>query len=132
MADDVKPKRRLRTPPQTIRERNESLRNQTPKQQNAFVRGLGSFWYGFTLPARALGHQIAKLGRFKVFRVIAAILLPRYIRNSWRELRLVSWPNAKQSINLTWAVLVFSIIFGVIVAILDFGLDKLFKEFIVR
>ena len=133
MADDEQVvKRRLRTPPETMRERTAKLQNQSEKNTSKFAKALASLWWGFTWPIRALGRQIAKLERFKFFRIIGYILLPPYIRNSWRELKQVSWPNASQTLRLTYAVLVFSIIFGVVVAIIDFGLDKLFKEFIIK
>lgn len=65
-------------------------------------------------------------------RIIGKILVPPYIRSSFRELRQVTWPNRSQTLELTGAVIVFSVIFGVIVAIVDFGLDKLFKQVILR
>ena len=73
--------------------------------------------------------KIAKPFR-KPFRIIGRILLPKYIRNSWYELKLVTWPTWKQSRKLTFAVLVFALVFGVIVAIVDYGLDKVFKQLI--
>lgn len=125
-------KRRLRPAPQTMRERTETLQNQKPKSQSPATQGIKAFVLGFTWPLRALGRQIAKLQRFKVFRVIGYIIVPPYVRNSWRELRLVTWPNFVEAWRLTYAVLIFSIIFGVVVALLDFGLDKVFKEIFAR
>lgn len=125
-------KRRLRSTSETMRERSEKLQNQEPKSNHPVARGFRSFWRGFTWPLRALGRLLARLGRFlgkyKFFRVIGYIFVPPYIRGSWRELKLVTWPNFVQSWRLTYAVLIFSVIFGVVVAILDFGLDKVFKE----
>lgn len=66
-----------------------------------------------------------------IFRPIFWLLrhiIPRYIRNSFAELRQVTWPNRKQSRQLTTAVVLFSIVFGFLVATLDYGLDKLFKK----
>ena len=78
---------------------------------------------------------IKRLGRlpiWKPFRFIGKVIVPPYIRNSWRELRMVDWPTRKQTRQLTGAVILFTIVFGVLVAALDFGLDKLFKQVIVR
>ena len=75
--------------------------------------------------------KIAKPFR-KPFRILGRILLPKYIRNSWYELKLVTWPSWKESRKLTFAVLVFALVFGVIVAIVDYGLDKVFKQLIVN
>ena len=83
-------------------------------------------------PFKWIGHQLAKLGRFKVVRVIGQIVWPKYFRNSWKELRLVTWPNRRETWQLTLAVIIFSVIFGVIIAVVDFGLDKAFKQLIIK
>jgi preprotein translocase SecE subunit len=44
------------------------------------------------------------------------------------ELRQVTWPDRKQSRQLTLAVVMFATVFGIVVAILDYGLDKAFKK----
>jgi preprotein translocase SecE subunit len=59
-------------------------------------------------------------------------LYPSYFRNSFRELKQVTWPGRRESLRLTSAVLAFAIVFGAIVALVDFGLDKLFKELILK
>lgn len=133
MADQTenKPKRRIRKA-ETVRELSAiavSPVNETPSRGRLL-------WRGFTAPVRLLGRGFAKLGRvlgkFKVMRVIGRILLPRYFRNSWKELRQVTWPGFKQSRQLTGAVILFAVIFGVVVALLDFGLDKVFKEVLLK
>ncbi len=58
---------------------------------------------------------------------IGRIIVPKYFRNSWRELKEVTWPNARQTTKLTFAVVVFATIFGALIAIVDYGLDKLFR-----
>lgn len=135
MAEDTqdetkRAKRRLRASSETLRERSVKLQEQAaaPKKPST-VR---AFFWGFFLPLRWIGRQIGKLGRFRVFRWIGYVLLPVYIRNSWRELRRVSWPNRRQTFALVWAVIVFSIVFGLLIAAVDYGLDKLFKELIVK
>ena len=59
-------------------------------------------------------------------------ILPSPLRNAWAEVRQVTWPGRKETVRLTIAVLIFSIIFGSFIAVLDLGLDKLFKEVILR
>ncbi len=83
-------------------------------------------------PFKLIGRIFRPLGKFKVFRAIGYVLAPPYIRNAWKELRLVTWPNARQTRRLTFAVIVFSLIFGGIVAIVDYGLDKLFRALILN
>jgi preprotein translocase SecE subunit len=125
-------KRRLRpaTSSETLRERSEKLQSKaTSPKKPSKVR---AFFAGFFAPLRWVGRQLAKLGRFRVVRWLGYLLFVPYIRNSWRELRLVTWPNRHQTFGLVWAVIIFSVVFGVLIATVDFGLDKLFKEFIVK
>lgn len=69
-----------------------------------------------TKPARLIG------------RVLANVLLFRFFRDAWKELRQVQWPTARETVRLTTAVFIFSLVFGTIVAITDYGLDKVFKK----
>jgi preprotein translocase SecE subunit len=135
VADDTnqesKPsKRRLRATSETVRERTEKLQTEAaaPRKPSAIKAFIGGFFW----PLRALGRQIAKLGRFRIFRWISYIFVPPYIRNSWRELRQVTWPNFRETYRLTYAVIIFSVIFGLIVFAVDSVLDKLFKELILK
>lgn len=64
-----------------------------------------------------------KVGRF---------VLPKYFRNSYRELRQVTWPDRKQTVRLTFAVIAFATVFGIAIAIVDYGLDKLFREILLK
>ena len=137
MAEEQRKRRRLKSSGETVRERTEKQKQklekaEEPKQGNI----LTAFWAGFTWPLRLIGRGIAGifrfLSRFRVFRIIGRILLPKYIRNSWRELRLVTWPDRVTSWKLTYAVVIFSILFGLIVAGVDFVLGKIFKELIIK
>ncbi|CAN5426331.1 hypothetical protein BH10PAT3_BH10PAT3_4800 [soil metagenome] len=67
-----------------------------------------------------------------VFRWIGRILLPRYFRNSYKELRQVSWPTRRETWKLTFAVLIFAIIFGFLVSVTDYGLDKVIRRIVLR
>ena len=83
-------------------------------------------------PVRAIAWFFRLLGRFKLFRIIGYILVPPYFRNSWRELKRVTWPTRKQSRQLTTAVMLFAVVFGVLIASVDYGLDKLFKQVLLK
>jgi preprotein translocase SecE subunit len=72
------------------------------------------------------------LSLWKPLKFVGHYIVPPYFRNSWRELKLVTWPNRKQSRQLTFAVIMFSVVLGVFVALLDLGFGKLFKEVIVK
>ena len=47
------------------------------------------------------------------------VALGRYLRDSWRELRQVRWPNRKATWKMTLAVLVYCAIFIVFIMLLD-------------
>ena len=121
--------RRLKAAPQTMRERAAHESNKQPKPKRI------SKVFGVFRPLK----KISKVGSLKIWkpfwatgRVIGKFFVFRYLRQSFRELRLVEWPNRRQTFQLTSAVILFSIIFGIVVAIFDFGLDKLFKQVILR
>lgn len=59
-------------------------------------------------------------------------LVPRYLVNSWRELRQVHWPNRRETWRLTLAVFIFAIVFGALVAGVDKGLDEVFKKVVLK
>ena len=54
----------------------------------------------------------------------------RYFKGAWQELRLVTWPNRKTSLQLTAAVIVFTLILSAFIAALDFGFEELVKRII--
>jgi preprotein translocase SecE subunit len=127
-------KRRLRAPAETVRQRQTSVASKADQPRN---NALPSVWRGFTAPARTVGglkfwqSKFWRPFRF-VFRWLGLILWPPYFRHSFQELKLVTWPNFKQSWRLTFAVLGFAAVFGALIAGLDFGLDKLFKEVLLK
>lgn len=128
MAEETgKTKRRIVKKVETVREKAEKSaeNSKQPRRLQATKRKAGA-------PFRAVGNAGRKLGKFKPFRIIGLILVPPYFRNSWKELRQVTWPKRKDSFRLTFAVIVFAAVFGCLVAALDFGLDKIFKEVLLR
>lgn len=127
-------KRRVLRPaaePVTIREQSRKAHDASARPKKFSKAGAMA-----TAPFRWVGRLIARvfrsLGRFRLFKAIGYVLVPPYFRNSWRELRQVTWPNRTQTRRLTFAVLVFSIIFGGIVAAVDWGLDKAFRALILN
>jgi preprotein translocase SecE subunit len=122
-----KPKRRIVKKAETVREVTEKAAetNKQPRRLHTTKRRAGA-------PFRAIGKVFAKLGKFKPFRIIGLILVPPYFRNSWRELRQVTWLKRRDSFRLTYAVIAFAAIFGTLVALLDYGLDKVFKEVLLK
>lgn len=54
---------------------------------------------------------------FILFRPFVALF--RYLRDSWREIRQVRWPNRKATWKMVLAVLVYTALFVVVITLLD-------------
>ena len=54
------------------------------------------------------------LGKFRKMR------FPRYVRESIREVKKVTWPTRKEAWKLTFAVIVFTMVFTVFIVIADY------------
>ncbi len=125
------PKKRLVKSPETFRERavKASESNDRPKRTVKLKQTSDRV----TAPVLGpVGRGLGKVFNRKPFRVIGLILLPRYFRNSWRELRQVQWPKRREARDLTFAVLAFAVVFGGVVAFVDYGLDKLFRNILLK
>jgi preprotein translocase subunit SecE len=59
-------------------------------------------------------------------------LVPKFVRESWAELKLVTWPTKREAARLTFAVVVFAVTFSFFVQILDYIFNKLIKEILLR
>jgi preprotein translocase SecE subunit len=134
VAETAKPKkRRIVKKAETVREKTEKSALPKPDKKTGVIRLALRY---IAVPFKLIGKPFAKLGRFlgrfKAMRLLGRILWPTYFRNSWKELRQVTWPTRRETWQLTFAVILFSIIFGVLIAIVDFGLDKAFKELIIK
>lgn len=55
------------------------------------------------------------------------VYLWRYLRNSWRELRQVRWPNRKMTWKMVIAVLVYTALFVIFISLLDLFFTWLFN-----
>lgn len=130
--NDDAPKRKRRvlrpaTEVSTLREKSEQAQAKS-SQPRRFSRAGNTA----AAPFRFIGRTLRPLGKFKLFKAIGYILFPPYFRNSWKELRLVTWPDRTQTRRLTFAVVLFSLLFGAIIAGVDYGLDKLFRALILK
>lgn len=136
--EDEKPgssrKPRIRKAPLTQREKTEQERTKAQTTtKRAKIKGsagtkikstssfLGQEYY-IPMPENRFGRFLNKRRR----------IIPKYFRDSWAELKLVTWPGRKETWRLTFAVFVFAIVFGVLVAIVDKGLDTLFRDIILE
>ena len=55
---------------------------------------------------------------------------PKYVRESFKELKNVTWPGRKETWRLVFAVFVFALILGAFIAVLDYGLERILREVI--
>ena len=116
--ESAKPKKSLKKT-ESIREKAEKAvaeSSKEPRQLRVRTRAAAA-------PLRALGRVLRVIGRYTV---------PPYFRNSWRELRAVTWPSMRDSFKLTFAVIAFAVVFGLLVAVVDYGLDKVFKQVLLK
>lgn len=113
-----KSNRKLRAAPETVRQRAERTSANPKTKRNFHIHFPTSF--------------IKSLPIWRPIKIIGHYIIPPYFRNSWHELRLVTWPNRKTSLQLTWAVILFSVIFAVLIGSFDFVLGKLFKDVIIK
>lgn len=124
-------KKRVLKKAETVREKASKKTEVVPKTRRlhkatkAVKRPLGA--------ARRIGakeyHPI-KLpdNRIGKFMTANRKFTPRFFRDAWGELKQVTWPNRRETTKLTLAVFVFAIVFGVLIAGVDYGLDKLFRQ----
>lgn len=132
MADtEKKTTKRLVKNPETFREKalKATEASDKPKRSLKLKQTSGKVTQPVLGP---VGRLLNKVFNRQPFILISRILLPLYFRDSWRELRLVSWPSRKQSRDLTYAVLAFAVVFGGVVALVDYGLDKVFRSILLK
>ena len=53
--------------------------------------------------------------------------LVQYFQDSKVELKKVTWPSRKETMGLTWVVLIFVIIISLFLGVSDLGLSKVVK-----
>lgn len=118
----TKPKRRIIKKVETVREKVEKNASAAakPKKERGVV---GLTLYYISWPFRMIGRGIKKIGRY---------IIPSYFKKSWAELKQVSWPNWHDSWRLTVAVIIFSAVFGALITVVDYGLDKLFRQILIN
>jgi preprotein translocase SecE subunit len=124
-----KTKRRVKNP-ETFREKalKATEDSQKPAKAAKLKAGGAKAVSPIKQSARKMSETKALKPLHKPARIFGKIIVPPYLRSSWAELKLVTWPNWTQSRKLTTAVLIFAIIFGATIAGVDWILNKIFKE----
>lgn len=134
MAEQSKKKRRVVKKTETVRERATKAA-EGPKKP----RRLRTTASKVSRPIKA-AHRVGqkeyylpmpdnRIGRFLNKR---RSVIPKFFRSSWAEVRQVTWPTWRETVKLTSAVFVFAIAFSLLIAVVDYGLDKVFKELLVQ
>ncbi|MEK7603267.1 MAG: preprotein translocase subunit SecE [Patescibacteria group bacterium] len=124
----------IKKKPETLRQQAQAASSAKPKprrlKQTASkvtkpigkARTFGQKEYYLPLPDNRLGQFLNKRRRF----------IPKYFRDAWAEVRQVKWPNRRETLRLTLAVFIFAVSFGLIVAVVDFGLERTFKQLLLK
>ena len=130
-------KRRVKNP-ETFRERavKAGEASDQPKKAAKLKKAAAKPVNAISRPVRQASKKASQfrvvrwLG--KLLRFIGKIVFPVYFRRAWQELKLVTWPSWKESRQLTFAVIVFAAIFGAAIAAVDYGLDKVFRNILLK
>lgn len=137
MADQPKnrSKRRVKNP-ETFRERAikaaDTAANPSSAKRGRVKKVGGRLVKPLAAPAKKAAGSKPLKPIAKILKFVGKIIFPSYFRQSWRELKLVTWPTWKQSRQLTLAVLIFAVIFGAIISGVDYGLDKIFRNVLLK
>jgi preprotein translocase subunit SecE len=59
-------------------------------------------------------------------------IIPKFIREAWGELRIVTWSTRREALRLTSAVIIFSVVFAIFIQIMDFIFSKLVKTILIK
>jgi preprotein translocase SecE subunit len=125
---------RVRKTAPTIRERaaeaQEKIDNPKVSRVRAVLKPPVRLARSARIPSNPITRILGKI--FKVLGKAISWLIPRYFINSWREMKQVTWPGRKETRRLTLAVFMFAVVFGAIAAIVDKGLDEIFKKTVLK
>jgi preprotein translocase SecE subunit len=132
-APDKKRKPRIRKSAPTIRERAEAAQAKTEPNSKPIKRALART----TSPVKKLrlgDRKVVKILKIPFVYIKRALIwiVPKYFVNSWREIKLVHWPNRRETWRLTLAVFIFALVFGAMVAGVDRALDEIFKKLVLK
>ncbi len=120
---------------ETVRERADKQQAKKDKQPrtrkvaaaaNRPVKGvravLAKEYHPIKLRDNKAGRILSKRGR----------IIPKYFVEAGDEVKLVSWPTKRQAASLSFAVIAFSVVIALIVRLLDFGFEKIFRGVILK
>jgi preprotein translocase SecE subunit len=127
-------KPRIRKTAPTVREKAEAAQAKAGSNKPSKVKQAGRTikkpFKLIRIPSNPVTRFLGKTGR-GIKRVLTWIT-PTYFINSWREVRLVTWPGRKETWKLTLAVIIFAVIFGGLIAGVDKIIDSLFRSLVLK
>jgi preprotein translocase SecE subunit len=119
---------------ETVRQRSEKSTKVVEKPRHirraakTVAKPFGFAWhvgrkeYYLPLPDNKFGRFLNKRRRFT----------PKFFREAWQELKQTTWPSRRETAQLTFAVFIFAFVFGLLIAVTDYGLDKVFKRILLK
>lgn len=126
---DTKPKRQIKKT-ESVRARSQKAESpKKPRRIRQVTSTAGEGLKTASSAGRKEYHPI-KMPDNRVGRFLGKSrkAIPRFFRESWAELKLVTWPNRSETFKLTSAVILFAITLGGLIAVTDYGLEKLFRS----
>ncbi|MCY4010637.1 MAG: preprotein translocase subunit SecE [Candidatus Saccharibacteria bacterium] len=120
----------------TVREvaKNKRQSSQKPAWFKRFLKGFFSpllkllTWLNQPLAT----HQQVASSNWTIAWTKQRSMMPKYFRQSFAEIKLVTWPTFPVAMRLTFAVVIFTCIFAGLIAGLDWVLSKIFEEIIIN
>jgi preprotein translocase subunit SecE len=96
---------------------------------NGFAKGpagatIMRFFKKMTSANKGKKNNTGRLSWFRRFKP----RLPKYFSESIAELKKVTWPGRREAWKMTFAVFVFSLVFALVVVIVDFGIQIAAEE----
>jgi preprotein translocase SecE subunit len=132
---EKKPKMVVRRKVETVRERADKQQAKKEKQPrtrkvtaaaNRPVKGVRSIlkreYHPIKLPDNKAGRVLTKRRNF----------IPRYFVEAGQEVKLVTWPTKRQAASMSLSVIGFSVVIAILVKLLDFGFEKIFRGVILK
>jgi preprotein translocase SecE subunit len=125
VAASDKDDKKTRKQPESIRERAERAiadASKPKKGASADTKAKESKKFGFIKKTSKTSEPKEEKSprRFHFF--------PKFIRLSFAEIKLVTWPDARTTFRLSTAVIIFATVFSVLVTLVDYGFGKIFKK----
>ena len=131
MANSKKRTPKTRKPKETLRERN--LKAAEAKSRPRRIRRAATSAakpVGKVSQALKTEFHIFPQSENSGFFTKSRKATPSYFVKSVSELKNVTWPERKETWKLVFAVFVFALMMGGFIAVLDYGLEKLFRNII--